>query len=339
MRSTHQNAALNVGKFVMALLVVAIHTRPADSLPPAFGPLFDSVSRFAVPFFFLCTGFLLGQRMEQPAGCARNLDMLKLRIKKLTGLYLFWTVLYLPPAVLHYRDMGLTFRAAAGMYLRWLFLVDEHCNSWMLWYLLSSIYGLCMIFLILKFTGSERLVWACGLVCMALSLWFDALIDGGVIPPGIPGQVYRLVDATILNGRLLRGFFYLPFGMLLAKRLPRPAAAAALLAAGLAGAWALRAVPMAGGLCFVAADLGLFALTAQLPLRDRPFFRALRTASSVVYFTHMYLWMFWYTVTGRGLTYGMPAFLWTTGLSLLAAALYLALRAAWGRRSARLKAA
>lgn len=89
MRSTHQNAALNVGKFVMALLVVAIHTRPADSLPPAFGPLFDSVSRFAVPFFFLCTGFLLGQRMEQPAGCARNLDMLKLRIKKLTGLYLF----------------------------------------------------------------------------------------------------------------------------------------------------------------------------------------------------------------------------------------------------------
>lgn len=96
---------------------------------------------------------------------------------------------------------------------------------------------------------------------------------------------------------------------------------------------------MAGGLCFVAADLGLFALTAQLPLRDRPFFRSLRTASSVVYFTHMYLWMFWYTATGRGLTYGMPAFLWTTGLSLLAAALYLALRAAWGRRSTRLKAA
>lgn len=66
MRSTHQNAALNVGKFVMALLVVAIHTRPADSLPPAFGPLFDSVSALRCPSSFSAPAFCWASGWSSP---------------------------------------------------------------------------------------------------------------------------------------------------------------------------------------------------------------------------------------------------------------------------------
>lgn len=58
---------LDVMKFVMAIVVVAIHTRPEMSFSSPFViRLFESVYSIAVPFFFMASGFLLFRKISLP---------------------------------------------------------------------------------------------------------------------------------------------------------------------------------------------------------------------------------------------------------------------------------
>ena len=294
--------------------------------------VFLCLANLSVPFFFLCTGFLLGGRMGDPMGGPGDRQLVLRHTKKLALLYLLWSAVYLPPALAYYRSVEMSPLHAAADYLRGFLLVGEHYNSWMLWYLLASVYGLGLLFLLLRRPKSLRVIGGCALLFAALWVAVTALVT--LDPPAWPplAALRRLVQVTIVNGRLLQGFFYIGFGLVLSRRMIPPAAAAGLLAAGFAGGYLLEATGVFASLCFMAASLGLFCLTAQLPLKDRPVFRSLRTASSVIYFTHMWMWMLWYTVTGRGPTFGLAAYLWTVGLCLGVSTCYIALRRALDAR-------
>ena len=50
---------LDIMKFVMAIVVVAIHTRPEMSCDSVFvRQIFETIYSLAVPFFFMASGFL-----------------------------------------------------------------------------------------------------------------------------------------------------------------------------------------------------------------------------------------------------------------------------------------
>ena len=57
--------AIDFVKFIMALVVVAIHTEPFHGSSENIQVLFDTFSGLAVPFFFISSGFLLGKRVQE----------------------------------------------------------------------------------------------------------------------------------------------------------------------------------------------------------------------------------------------------------------------------------
>ena len=56
--------ALDFSKFVAAFLVAAIHIPPFEEIAPVFSHEFQQViCRMAVPFFFVCAGYFIGEKI------------------------------------------------------------------------------------------------------------------------------------------------------------------------------------------------------------------------------------------------------------------------------------
>ena len=78
--------ALNIARFIAALLVVAIHTSPIEG---NLGYLLCNViARVAVPFFFVTSGYFFYIKFKENNGYK------KIYIKKLVVLYTVWYILY-----------------------------------------------------------------------------------------------------------------------------------------------------------------------------------------------------------------------------------------------------
>lgn len=57
--------AVDVGKFFMAFVVIAIHTHPFEGLEQSvFITIYFLSCHCAVPFFFLSTGYLLARKLK-----------------------------------------------------------------------------------------------------------------------------------------------------------------------------------------------------------------------------------------------------------------------------------
>lgn len=82
-----RNNALDAAKLLAAFFIVVVHVGNYNEFPSPFGELFRVSSRWALPFFFLASGYLMGSSAN---------DDLGRKINKLVSI-LFWTsVIYLP---------------------------------------------------------------------------------------------------------------------------------------------------------------------------------------------------------------------------------------------------
>lgn len=95
-----QYAAVDIAKYVSALLVVCIHTFPFIDINQTFNTYFiQTVCRLAVPFFFMISGFFLFRKMRHEE---EDKELLKKYIFRLLRLYAIWTVIYLPYTIYNY---------------------------------------------------------------------------------------------------------------------------------------------------------------------------------------------------------------------------------------------
>ena len=85
------NGALDYFRIIAALFIVAIHIGPLSSFNATADFLFTyCLGRVAVPFFLMTTGyFVLSSSVKRPKSLQKNL-------KKVTLLYVFSTLVYLP---------------------------------------------------------------------------------------------------------------------------------------------------------------------------------------------------------------------------------------------------
>ena len=81
------NAAVDIFKFIMALLVVGIHTEPF-SFNPWLDRGFGMLTRLCVPFFFMTSAYFYWINEK---GALKYL-------KRLLILYLVWSVIYIVSA-------------------------------------------------------------------------------------------------------------------------------------------------------------------------------------------------------------------------------------------------
>ena len=154
----------------MAITVVAIHTQPLIHCSNVIiMDLYAGFIKLAVPFFFISSGFLIGK-----AGIEEKADVIKKRLDKTVRLYLIWSLVYLPLAVLEYVNDGHGFLYDVCLYFRGLILIGEHYNSWILWYLLSTIYALLSLYLLEKFKCNRKWIL---LICICIGVIFGTGFD------------------------------------------------------------------------------------------------------------------------------------------------------------------
>ncbi|WP_261817629.1 acyltransferase [Vibrio gallicus] len=146
--------SLELGRIIAILAVITIHsqllvTYPLYNETPWLGDFINQASRFAVPYFFLLTGYLLQPKLTQnPIGTALGY------IKPLTLIWLVWSVIYLPIPFNLTTVITQGYVAERSQY--WNFLAQTPINSLLegglvhLWYLPALVVGVGIIAVVIR---------------------------------------------------------------------------------------------------------------------------------------------------------------------------------------------
>lgn len=320
MMNTKNYNSIDVAKLFMAVCVVAIHTDPLYGCANGFLlNLFNQVISWAVPFFFISTGFLIGKHVDLTNDHAAK--QIKTSALKMLKLYLLWSVIYLPPAIVERAHSGKSVAYNLLHYAKGLILNGEHYNSWILWYLLSSFYALLLMSFLIKHKQSPGHILAIGCVLFVGYLALNALCDyANTLPPALQ-RILPLIQSTVGRGKPLQGFLYIPIGLCLSRKDIRVPQAAILFVVPFALSF-FTGLALDRVLLPITVT-GLFGLIVSISLPDDKTYLILRKYSTGIYFIHLYCWMFYYLVFCGHKIYGLVAFLVTTLLSVVLTTLWL----------------
>jgi surface polysaccharide O-acyltransferase-like enzyme len=239
-----RNYAVDVFRLLGAFCVVALHS-PLGTLPNSAALAIRLGSRWAVPFFFLVSGYFVAQswRDKQPLNCSKSLNNLLAIFLVVNSIYGLFYLLDANPAT----TIQLTF---SGL------LIGQ---SGHLWYIGATIFGLLLLqYLASRYSDSVLLGVALGTLGLILvgydyasfsglhmqqevARYLTAIpfIFGGFLVARHPNllrhlpeaiALYKLTGASPHNQELLLGTALLAFGLFclsLTFRMPTPNAFAA----------------------------------------------------------------------------------------------------------------
>lgn len=173
-------------KWIAALLVVANHTSPLESISVTADFLLTRVfARMAVPFFFMVTGyFVLYGAMQEQGGFGR----IRKSLQKTGMMYLFVTLLYLPVQIYKVIREPVAATAFFGKILRAVFFDGTYYH---LWYLPAAMLGLVLAFMLLRYMERKALL-------VAAVLYLIGLLGDGY---------YGLIEGIPVIGSFYEGLF------------------------------------------------------------------------------------------------------------------------------------
>ncbi len=213
MRSTisHKHAnGLDVGKFILAIFVIAVHTSPLKSISitPNF-ILVQILSRNAVPMFFMISGYFFYYK--------RGTETIKIgkftineyyykTIKRLLAVYLVWSVVYLFDVLnRYYFGSNISLPLFILAYAYWATIYGTYLH---LWFFPSVIFSLSILSWLGPKIGIDRLLMiAFGfyLIGMFGDSYFG-LVQGFPLIVAFYKTIFFLVNTT-RNGLLFALFF------------------------------------------------------------------------------------------------------------------------------------
>lgn len=221
MEQKREYAALDIAKWIAALLVVSIHAPPFLSVGGWSNFIaMQIIARFAVPFFFLTSSFLFFSKIDTTdMGKKENKRRILHDVRHLLKIYLIWSVLYLPTRLIGVRFTTETFVWQTKVLVRdFLFAgIASH-----LWYLTATVVAISLVFLLLK-----KIKIATVLMISALFYLLGLLGDSySFLIKGIPPlenalQIYYRLFVTTNNG-IFFGFFFVSIGAYVARKKTLP---------------------------------------------------------------------------------------------------------------------
>lgn len=137
---------IDVAKFLMAILVLMLHTNPFLDV----NKMIEWVSRscltvIAVPFFFIANGYF---SLESDKSAIKS-------IKKLACLYVVWSIIYLPFSILKLKG-------ETNIFLAYIFSFFVYGSYDTIWYLLASAGGVLFVWLLKRWRGIRFAVFITG---------------------------------------------------------------------------------------------------------------------------------------------------------------------------------
>lgn len=198
--------SLDLSRWIAAFLVICIHTVPLSSFSRLGNALFvQVVCRLAVPFFFVCSGYLLRKKTAkaEPGQIAWNL--LGHSVRSLGTIYLFWSAVW----IICNTASGIScFYPAAQWNLYFYPGIYQ-----LLWFMLALLLGeVCMIF----FAGRKfqyYLIFCC-LVFLLQQLvrlgvyfpkdaFFESSLWNGIYYVAVGGLCFELKDRVVMTSKRL----------------------------------------------------------------------------------------------------------------------------------------
>ena len=175
--AARKNDTLELIKLFAAYMVVFIHI----SFRGNAGLVIDALARFAVPFFFLTSGYYSYQI---------TCEKIKTRIKHIFSLLVFSSVIYTVFEVvklLKYNPNGLTDLlnkyTDLGTYIK-LFVFNLPVISGHLWYLFAILYVYVIFYFVTKFRVKEKVVFAASFSLLALHVLLGECLSAfGIVLP------------------------------------------------------------------------------------------------------------------------------------------------------------
>lgn len=145
-----RNKGIELFRMIAAIMVVAIHTFPFQSISPMLDEVVTlTLFRVAVPYFFMVTGyFLLGKYSLDTSFL--NRQKVKLFLIKILKIYSFVILLYLPLSIIN----G-TITAKTSL-LTWLKLIIFDGTFYHLWYFPGIILGVALVSISLNLFGFKK---------------------------------------------------------------------------------------------------------------------------------------------------------------------------------------
>jgi surface polysaccharide O-acyltransferase-like enzyme len=306
---------LDIMKFVMAIVVVAIHTRPELSFSsPIVVSLYEAVYAIAVPFFFMASGFLLFRKISLPLN-EEGEQRIKSYLKKICKLYLIWTGIYLPLTVYGFYQDGLSLLNSIAIFFRNILLIGENYMSWPLWYLLALIVAVGIIYVLLKLKLSKNWVVVLGILMAIIGVALNYCKSNSIFQP-VTDLYFSLFQKT-RNGFFV-GFLYVSLGMFCSK-LDKASLWHILLIFLIGFIGMYLALPLANSLVVFA--LFVISIAVRGGALSSYTSQDYRHLSSIIYFCHM-LWMA-LLVLCCGLKSGFLLFAITTILSIITGIAFL----------------
>ena len=153
-----RNNTIDLAKFIAALLVVAIHTSLFRDVNQTLYFVFNELfCRLGVPFFAICSGYFLCQKVND-----RQRHIVRRQEWKLIRIYALWAFLYFLFLIPNWIETGYLSIPNCIGYLKSTILTGAYFH---LWYVLYVIYAFPVFYLFIRFLRPSQ--W----LCIAIVLW------------------------------------------------------------------------------------------------------------------------------------------------------------------------
>ncbi|WP_180953522.1 acyltransferase [Bacillus sp. T33-2] len=201
-----RNYAVDFMKFFAIFAVVVIHTFPADRVMGFF--IIDTLSRFAVPFFFVASGFLFGVKI---INYEKSFTYFKKYVVKIVKIYFLWLFFYTVYDVIIILFMQKNVTQELAKYfdgftiLNVLYYGGGPTSGYHLWFLTALIWGIIFLFLFFRFNKIN--------ILLIISLVLNLI--------GLFGQSYSMFFKIPISTRdaMFLGLFYITLGFFFADHI------------------------------------------------------------------------------------------------------------------------
>lgn len=269
-------------KMIMAFNVVGIHVGTYFDLN--YSSNVNFVLDMAVPFFFICSGFFIQNKVSKSNDL---FCVLKRSFVRYLKLYLLWHIIYFPVALRFLLVNSHDFKENLIYCVHNFLFVGEIVLSWPLWYLHGLIVSIILVYFLYKIKLSLIQIWIVSIMLMLLGYFIGiaSVSDEYSSIKAISQSIVGLLGSAERNGPF-RGFALVTTGMVIQKYLKIGRYNYVLGVSCIAISYYLyyNSLPLYLILC----GGGLFVAILSIRISDHPLYVSLSFYSTMVYFIHMF---------------------------------------------------
>jgi surface polysaccharide O-acyltransferase-like enzyme len=199
-----RNYAIDFIKFFAILAVVIIHTFPGNDQLGYF--ILDNLSRFAVPFFFVASGYLFSLKVNDNP---QSFVYFKKYVTKILKIYISWLIFYAGYDVIRILLTDGNVKAELSKYKVNLTVLNllyygQGTSGYQLWFVISLVWSIVILYLFYRLKKVSLL--------LVIAFCFNLL--------GLFGQSYSIFDelpVSTTRAALYISLFYTVMGFWLAS--------------------------------------------------------------------------------------------------------------------------